>query len=97
MSLGGAVTDEGLKHIQGLSQTARARLVGYRDHRRGTAGPSGIGHLERLSLRHNEISDAGLNTSKGLTPKETRPGYTKVTDAGLEHLKPLSGLATYTS
>jgi len=86
-----SVTDEGLKHLAGLSKLRVLYL-----YRANVRGP-GIGHLPRnvefLTLTHSPLADEGLVSVKNLLRLSTlRVGFTNVTDRGLSNLSTLAAL-----
>jgi internalin A len=86
-----SVTDDGLKHLAGLSKLQVLYL-----YRAKVKGP-GIRHLPRnlevLMLTHSPLEDEGLVSVKNLPRLSAlRAGFTNITDRGLVNLSKLAAL-----
>ena len=92
---GSNVTDEGLAHVEGLTQLQHLELASTKVTDVGLGHLKGLTQLLSLNLQFTKVSDAGLEHLKGLTNlKSLCLRGTQVTDAGLEHLKGLTELET---
>jgi Leucine-rich repeat (LRR) protein len=87
------ITDQGLKHLEGLTALQELALdyTGVSDA--GLARLGALPKLQSLSLSHAQVADAGVNQLRALTNLQrlVLPS-TKVTDAGLSYLERLTAL-----
>ena len=82
-----SITDEGLKHLGGLSTLEVLKLSGCPITDDGLGHLAGLGELWMLHLDHTAITDEGLIHLSGLAKLRTLDlRGTSVTDDGLRHL-----------
>lgn len=87
------VTDDGLKHLEGLHHLKYLYLMQVRITDAGLEHLTGLTALQHLGLGETQITDVGLKHLKGLVElQQLNLHGTKITDAGIECLKRLSRL-----
>jgi hypothetical protein len=95
----GRLSNEGVKHLEGLKYLTSLRLLQDGDATGVTdfSFLSGLVGMEHLHFNGSRITDAGLAHLKGLTKLKTLDvehffGWREITDVGLQHLKDLKDL-----
>jgi hypothetical protein len=87
------VTDDGLKHLRGITGPGRLWLGGTQITDAGLEHLAGLDSLYRLDLERTKITDAGLRYLRGLKSLEDLSlRGTQVSDAGLGHLEEVASL-----
>jgi Leucine-rich repeat (LRR) protein len=87
------ITDEDLKHVEGLSDLKGLEIPGTPITDAGLASVAGLTDLTLLDVSRTRITDAGLTHLQGLRKLEQlRLDRDAITDAGLQHLKGLTSL-----
>ena len=88
-----AVTDPGLRPLEGLTKLRELILLGTEVGDQGMEHLKGLNELETLNLENTRITGQGLAHLAGLTSlRELNLALTVVADAGLMHLQGLTNL-----
>jgi tetratricopeptide (TPR) repeat protein len=91
------ISDDGLKHLQGLKNLQELDLNSTSIGDAGLQHLKGLARLRVLHLFNTKVSDAGLQTIQAFTDlRELGLANTGITDAGLEDLKTLTRLQKLT-
>ena len=81
-------TDEGLKHLSGLTKLTHLELYNAQVSDDGLKHLSGLTNLKGLGLTNTQVSDEGLKYLSGLTNLiELYLNNTQVTDVGVKELQ----------
>lgn len=95
LTLWTGITDDGLKHLQGIKQLRTLNLASTRISNEGLRILKKVKKLQRLDLTMTSISDSGLkNLALLRNLQEVDLTSTKVTSAGFVHLVKLKNLSS---
>jgi Leucine-rich repeat (LRR) protein/tetratricopeptide (TPR) repeat protein len=88
-----AINDDGMTHLQGLSNLEDLDLSNTRIGDAGLARIRGLRNLRELNLGHTKITDVGMIHIEGFDNLEKLDlGTTKISNEGLTHLRNLTKL-----